>query len=265
VRRALRAFPTLLRVGLAEAVAYRAEMFVWLLTTTMPLVMMALWTAVSREGPFQQFSQEDFVAYYLAALVVRNVTSCWVAWQMNQEIRTGVLSLRLLRPIHPFVAYASEHIAAIPLRTAIALPAAVIMLIATNGKHVSTDPLVLLAFIVSLAGAWMITFFSMVLMGSLAMYIDRTETLWQLWFGLFAVLSGYLVPIQLMPAWVGKAAEWLPFRYQLGFCVELLIGKLDRGQAFLGLAVQYGIVLVIALGALAVWRRGLRRFEAFGA
>ena len=32
VRRALRAIPTLVRVGLAEAVAYRAEMLVWLLS-----------------------------------------------------------------------------------------------------------------------------------------------------------------------------------------------------------------------------------------
>ena len=34
----VRAFPTLLRVGFADAVAYRAEMLVWILATTMPLV-----------------------------------------------------------------------------------------------------------------------------------------------------------------------------------------------------------------------------------
>ena len=51
MRRALRALPTLVRVGFAEAVAYRAEMLVWLLSTTMPLVMLALMTAVAREGP----------------------------------------------------------------------------------------------------------------------------------------------------------------------------------------------------------------------
>jgi ABC-2 type transport system permease protein len=33
----VRAIPTLLRVGLAEAVAYRAEFLVWLLSTNMPL------------------------------------------------------------------------------------------------------------------------------------------------------------------------------------------------------------------------------------
>src|SRR5262245_61620273 len=100
MRRILRAFPTLLRVGFAGALAYRAELLIWMMTTTMPLVMLALWTAVAREAPFGRFGEDDFVAYYLAALIVRTLTSCWVIWEMNQEIRNGTLSLRLVRPIH---------------------------------------------------------------------------------------------------------------------------------------------------------------------
>jgi hypothetical protein len=45
--RTLRALPTLLKVGFAEAVAYRAEFVVWLLSTNMTLVMLALWTGSS--------------------------------------------------------------------------------------------------------------------------------------------------------------------------------------------------------------------------
>src|SRR5262249_19673287 len=70
LRHVVGAFPALFRVGLMEAFAYRAEFFVWMLTTTMPLVMMALWTAVAAEAPFQGFGPGDFVAYYLAALIV---------------------------------------------------------------------------------------------------------------------------------------------------------------------------------------------------
>src|SRR5262249_48699956 len=42
---AVKAFPTLMRIGVAEVVAYRAEFLVWILTTNMPLVMLALWHA----------------------------------------------------------------------------------------------------------------------------------------------------------------------------------------------------------------------------
>ena len=54
VRRTLRAVPALLRIGLAETVAYRAEFLVWVLTTTLPLIMLGLWTSVASEGPFRQ-------------------------------------------------------------------------------------------------------------------------------------------------------------------------------------------------------------------
>src|SRR5262249_19533403 len=50
IARTARALPTLLRVGVAETVAYRAEFLVWILTTTLPLVMLGLWTSVADEA-----------------------------------------------------------------------------------------------------------------------------------------------------------------------------------------------------------------------
>lgn len=265
LRRTLRAYPTLLRVGFSEAVAYRAELVVWMLTTTMPLVMLALWTAVAREAPFGRFGQDDFVAYYLAALIVRTVTSCWVVWEMNQEIRAGSLSLRLLRPIHPFVSYSASHIAALPLRAALALPIALIMLIATGAGHVAHDPVVVALIPAAIAGAWLVTFLAMCVLGSLALYMERSLAIWEIWMGLFAVMSGYLVPLELMPSWLATAADWLPFRYMLGFPVQVMIGMADRAETMRGLAIQWSMVALLLGLALTVWRAGIRRFEAYGA
>ena len=70
-------------------------------------------------------ASSDFVAYFLATFIVRQLTGAWVAWEMNFEVRTGTLAMRLLRPIHPMVAYAVENLAAMPLRLVVALPVAV--------------------------------------------------------------------------------------------------------------------------------------------
>src|SRR3974390_1661893 len=109
VRSTVRALPTLFRVGFAEAVAYRAEMLVWVLSTTMPLIMLALWSAVAADAPVGRFGQRDFVAYFLATFIVRQLTGAWVAWQMSFEVRTGSLSMRLLRPVHPMVSHAGGN------------------------------------------------------------------------------------------------------------------------------------------------------------
>jgi ABC-type uncharacterized transport system permease subunit len=60
-------------------------------------VMLAIWSAVAREAPVGRFGQKDFVAYYLAALVVRLLTGAWVVWELTFEVRQGTLAYRLLR------------------------------------------------------------------------------------------------------------------------------------------------------------------------
>ncbi len=262
--RTLRAIPTLLRVGLAEAVAYRAEFLVWLLSTNMPLVMLALWSAVAREAPVGRFGQRDFVAYFLAALVVRLMTGAWVIWELNFEIRQGTLAFRLLRPLHPLLAYACENVAALPLRLAISLPVALVLLATVGGARVTHDPVLLALFPVTVLGAWLITFLAMAVIGALAFHVESAGSLFEIWLGLFGVFSGYLVPLELFPRWLSALARALPFRYMLAFPVELVIGMQTRARALAELGIQWLFVAVLAAAALGAWRLGLRRFAAYG-
>ena len=262
--RTARALPTMLRVGLAEAVAYRAEFVVWLLSTNMPLVMLALWTAVARDAPVGRFGQREFVAYFLAALVVRLMTGAWVIWEVNQEIRSGTLAFRLLRPVHPLLAYACENVAAMPLRVVLSLPVALTLLFTLGGSHVTRDPLLWALFPVTVVGAWLITFLAMSIVGALAFWIESAGSVFEIWMGLFGVFSGYLVPLELFPGWVTQLARALPFRYMLAFPVEMIIGLESRSRALAELSVQWLFVGLLLMGALGAWRLGLRRFAAFG-
>jgi len=263
LRASVRAMPTMLRVGMAETIAYRAEMIVWILTTTMPLVMLALWTSVAREAPFRAYAQADFVAYYLAALIVRNLTSNWVAWQIGEEIRMGTLSMRLLRPVHPFAGYLATHLAAIPMRALVVLPVVAIMFVTSARDVIVTDAPRLALFGVSVAGAWLLVFATFVAIGSLAFFLEKSMSLVEVYFGLFMLLSGYMIPLDLMPGWIRDVATWLPFRYMLGGPVEILIGRAPDAGAVL--AAQWAWVAGMGLAAALIWRAGIRRFEAYGA
>jgi ABC-2 type transport system permease protein len=59
----------------------------------------------------------------------------------------------------------------------------------------------------------------------------------------------------------------LPFRYTLGFPVETLIGlnaTHPLRELLRDLGVQWLYVAAMFAGTLAIWRKGLRRFVAFG-
>jgi ABC-2 type transport system permease protein len=264
LRHALRAYPTLMRIGFAEMVAYRAEFLVWILTTNMPLVMMALWNAVAAEGPVGRFGQQELNTYYLATLVVRILTSTWMVWELTMDIRGGRLATRLLRPLHPLLAYSAQHLAAVPLRVLVVSPLIVLVFVVSKGDLAITDPAQLGIFVLSLAGAWLLQFVIMVLIGSLAMFVDSALSVFELWLGIHFVLSGYLVPIDLLPAWAVTLARALPFWYMLGFPVETAVGLLDRNAALAALGVQWLYTALLLVIALAVWRAGMKRFVAFG-
>lgn len=262
--RTLAALPTVLRIGLASAIAYRAEILIWVLTTTMPLIMLPLWHAVAEEAPLRGFGQARFTAYFLAAFVVRQVVGAWAAWTINYEVRTGALSQRLLRPLHPLYAYAAENVASVPIRAVIALPVGLGALLLTQGEHVARDALLWAMVPFALLGAWLITFLAQVIVGALSMWMHQSIKLMDVWNAGFFVFSGYLVPLALFPDWLRELPHWMPFAYQLSFPVELLTGALSPRAALSALAAQWSWALGLFALAVFVWRRGIRRYGAFG-
>jgi ABC-2 type transport system permease protein len=78
------------------------------------------------------------------------------------------------------------------------------------------------------------------------------------------VLSGYLIPLDLFPAAVQRIALVLPFRFLLSFPVELALGRLSRAHALELLLAQAGYISIALIATHFVWRRGLRRYAAYG-
>ncbi|MET0403062.1 MAG: ABC-2 family transporter protein [Cystobacter sp.] len=264
VRGTLRALPTLLKVGVSEAVAYRAEMFVWILGTTMPFISMALWTAVARYEPVGRYDASDFVRYFLATFAVRQMTGAYAAWQINYEVRQGTLAMRLLRPISPLWSYAAENLGTFPMRLIFVVPLVFFCVLTQGAESVPTTAWGWVFFLLALAGGWLVTFLANVLIGSLSLYIESSNRLMDVWFALFLVCSGYLYPVELFPPGLRGVMEWLPFRYQIGLPVELMTNRHGFVEA-LGLLGRQWLWVAGLLGlALLSWKRGLKRFAAYG-
>ena len=262
--RTLRALPTLFRVGLAGAIAYRGEFLIWILSTNMPLVMLALWIQVAHEAPVGRYGEKDFVAYFLATLIVRLLTGSWVVWELSMEVRQGQLGMRLLRPIHPFVSYAADNLAALPIRVLLSLPIALGAFawigagtIRATWGHWLIAPL-------AIFGAWAIVFCAMLAIGALSLLWESALAVFDAWLGLYFVLSGYLMPIDLFPPWLARISAWLPFRYCLAFPVETLTGMEPLHACLRDLAVQWTWIAVLLAIALLIWKRGLARYAVYG-
>jgi ABC-2 type transport system permease protein len=125
----------------------------------------------------------------------------------------------------------------------------------------SALPLLLL----SIALAWALNFLAQIAFGALAFFLDQSLGIFNVWFALWSLLSGYLFPLALLPGAIGGVVELLPFRGMLAVPTEIAAGQLVGLAAIEAVALQAGWVALFALGARAMWRAGVRRYEAFGA
>lgn len=261
----LRALPEIARVSVARHVAYRSEMTIWILTSLLPLIMLALWNAVAADGPIAGFSQDDVARYFVATLVCRQLTGAWVIWELSYMIRMGTLSPQLLRPYPPLLVQAVWMLMAMPFRLAILSPVLIGLVAWRPDLFAWPSPQAMLLFPVSIGLAWLTNFLVQSAFGLLSFWVDKSDGLFGVWQAVWALLSGYVAPMAFFPDAWRAVLDWLPFRAMLAVPVELLGGFLDPAEAVGDVALQ---VLWVAVGLVlvnAMWTAGLRRYGAFGA
>ncbi len=73
-------------------------------------VLRTVFSVVDESGPPAGWTTSDFLAFYAAAAVVWHLSGQHVVWEWDADLRSGDLSTRLLRPLHPFHRYAAGDV-----------------------------------------------------------------------------------------------------------------------------------------------------------
>jgi ABC-2 type transport system permease protein len=254
-----------MNASLSIALTYRAEVILWLLSFIFPLVMLAAWlTVVAQVGPIGGFGSADFVSYYIAGTVVFRLTTVWIAYQWAREIQTGDLSLKLVKPIHPFHQFAAWQLGWKLFDVLVLVPLMCLVALLLPNVGYATDPLHLLTFTLSVAIGLAINTLISAIFGVIAFWTTQSRYIAELWHGVGQFLSGFVAPLALFPDDIQRVAFVLPFRYGISFPIEVLMGRLDWAATVQGLAI--GLSWIIASGLIfeMLWRRGIRRYEAVG-
>lgn len=258
---------TLLEVWFAHMSAYRAEIFIWMLTGMIPLIMLAVWIgkAQAEGGAIGDFTPQRFAAYFLGAWVSQQFVVAWVSWELDYQIRQGIMSPKLLRPLDPFW----EHLAMHVTERLVRLPFIVVVigagLLIVPGTRITPDAWHVLLYFLSINLAFLIRFLIAYCIGLLAFWWDQAVALDELYFTIAAFLTGSFAPLDLYPAWARAAIEWTPFPYVIYYPVQILNGSVGSGEIARIVGVQALWIAAFAAARAVLWRRGLRRYGAVGA
>ena len=267
MRPALNKARALLVVWFGHMSAYRAEIVIWILTGSVPLIMLAVWIgkAQAAGGMVGSFSAQDFAAYFLSAWLSQQMIVAWVSWELDFQIRQGTLSTKLLRPLNVFWEHLAMHVAERLVRLPIILVVLMAGLLLVPGTQITPDLPHALAYTLSITLAWLIRFQIAYCIGLLTFWFDRATAIDELYYTIAAFMTGAFAPLEFYPPAVRAVIEWLPFPYTIYYPVRMLNGALDWPTTMRVLAVQLAWVLVFGALRTLLWRRGLQRYGAVGA
>lgn len=258
----IRTVKTFLSVYYAYMLEYRAELFLWALSGTLPLILMGVWTKASQSGQFG-LSPTDFARYFLTVFFVRQFNVVWVVWEFEKEVVEGRLSPRLLQPIDPVwhhvASHLSERVARLPFAM---LLVGVFFLLYPQALWLPSLGRVLL-FVPVVVLAFALRFLMQYTFALLAFWTERASAIEQFWFLFYLFLSGIIAPLEVFPPNLRQVVLWTPFPYFVHFPASILIGlPVDIGR---GILVILGWGLLFFLLNRWLWRKGLRQYSGMGA
>jgi ABC-2 type transport system permease protein len=255
------------KTTLAMMFQYRAALLIWMIGQVLePLVYLIVWSIVSKSsgGSIGSYTTSDFAAYFIVLMLVNQFTYTWIMYEFEYRVREGILSFALLKPVHPIHSDIADNISS----KLITLPTMILIAIGLAvGFHTSISPPLwaIAIFIPVLLLAFLVRFLLEWTLAQAAFWTTRVSALNQTYFVLMLFLSGQLAPLTLLPHAVQVAADILPFRWMIGFPVELLLGRLTPTQALIGLGAQVAWLLLGFLLLRLVWRAGVKNYSAVGA
>lgn len=256
---------------------YRAEIFLWALATSLPLIMMGIWVQAGASGAFSGFTSVDAARYFIGVFIFRQLTICWVIYEFEWNVVSGRLSPMLLHPVDPIWRYIMMHAGEQFTR----LPFSVVFISLSlfifpealwgdgegHGLWLPQWWRVLLAIGFGYV-AFLLRFFIAYTISMFAFWVERVSALEGLNYIPYLFLSGLVVPIQTLPEGLQELILWTPYPYVLWFPAQLIAAP---PEAMPPAMILRGLVTITAWLAVffvlqrILWRRGLRHYSAMGA
>ncbi len=256
-------------VGLQSNIIYRWNFAARALFSLFHLVVVfTLWTAAfAGQTEVGGFSLNSTLTYFVVMLPLQFMIGAFNEdYQISEEIRGGLINQFLLKPINYYVyrisifvsaRFVSGALAILPLLIALPLIYDQLAFPSDWGWRLALGlPALLLSAMVQFTIAYCF--------GLLTFWFLEIQSFVILSMAIETLLGGQIFPLDLMPDWLFRLSQYLPYYYQMYFPAAIFTGRLDQAQVMQGLVIQAFWVLALLGLAQLLWSRGLRRHTAVG-
>ena len=266
IRQMVDFYATVSRTAVQEQFQYRTANSMYMIGMVVePVIYLVVWSVVAEAsgGQVGGYTPGGFAAYYIVWMLVRNMNIVFTPYGWEYRIREGQLSGMLIRPMHPLHFDLAYFAGWKVIAVALWIPVAVLLGLLFR-PELTVNLAQAATFLVAIWGAYVLRTLLLFVLGLVTLWTTRVAALFELYFTAELLLSGRLVPLDLMPDWVLRWVDLLPFRSTFGFPIEALVADLSGPELLRGLVTQ---LVWIGIGwalAMTMWKRAARRYTAVG-
>jgi ABC-2 type transport system permease protein len=222
------------------------------------IIMVAFWRAVfNNTDSVGGLDLETTINYLVLAMVFQAAHHTSVIYDIGELMRDGRIGIVLLRPVDMQITYYLSSVVELGFRTLLNLPLALFAWL-VYGLSLPSDPVIWLAFLVSLLLGHAIMFCFDWLIGCVGFYSTEIWGLSVLRYGFAMFFSGALIPLDMMPDWLRSIAIALPFAQALYLPVSILSGITPVGDMPRIWLLQLGYLTLMLLASRLVFARSVR-------
>ena len=243
-----------------EEMAYRGEVLIYFLGTFIQLaIMYFLWSAVFKAygaETLKGFTLPMMITYVSISTVLGIYNRSAVEWWIEEDVRTGFLSLILTKPLNFPGYYFFRDLGRMAFLFLVrCLPLLLIAFFFLN-IALPSSPI----FFVSAVLGFFINFFLLFITGLWSFW--SSGSIWGMRFTRIIVsdmLSGSLIPIFLFPYWLRQISYVLPFQAVYSTPLLIYTGQISGSDALVSLGVQLFWIAALGVAAFLIWKRAEKK------
>ena len=266
----------ILRIALAERLAYRGDFVLGTLMRFLPIITQiflwwAIFQSINPDDPnaarLSGYSFQDMVAYYLLTMVGRAFSSMpGLSSSIGTKIRDGEIKKFLVQPIDLITFLFWSRVAhKIAYYTVATIPFALVFYLCRSYFTLGwPDPWTFAAFVASLFLSFALGFYLEACIGLIGFWMLEVSSLLFVYMLFQFFLSGHMFPLDIMPEPFLSLVGFLPIKYLAYFPAAVFLGKVQGTQLAFDLGMLVAWTVFFFVSSQVIYRRGLKRYSGFG-
>ena len=224
-----------------------------------------LWSSIYSYGQqIGNYSLKEMISYYLVLnflfLTIKNNNTAWV---VGDEIRLGELNNNLLKPFSYFgYIFSSALGRLIYCFSVYSLLYVILFIVLKKYISVSSDIHTIILFLILALQGFFIHFLVAYIIGLSAFWLGMIMGLNFAASSIITFLEGGIIPLDLLPSFINKINDFLPFTYVIFTPIALFTNRISFTWELIIIPICW--IVVLYLLSRIIYNKGVKKYEGYG-